>query len=34
MGVKHDLALLDISVFLEEEGDFALGELGVNTSDE
>jgi hypothetical protein len=34
MGVKHDLALLDITVFLEETGDFLFGEARVNTSDE
>jgi hypothetical protein len=31
MGVKHDLALLDITVFLEETGDFLFGEARVNT---
>jgi hypothetical protein len=34
MGVKHDLALLDITVFLEETGDFLFGEARVNTGDE
>ena len=34
MGIKHDLALLDITVFLEETGDFLLGKARVDTSDE
>jgi hypothetical protein len=34
MGVKHDLALLDITVFLEETSDFLFREARVNTGDE
>jgi hypothetical protein len=33
MGVQHDLALLDITVFLEQTGNFLFGEARVNTSD-
>jgi hypothetical protein len=34
VGIKHDLALLDITVFLEETGDLLLGKARVNTGDE
>jgi hypothetical protein len=34
VGVKHDLALLNITVFLEEAGNFLLGQTWVDTSDE
>ena len=34
MGIKHNLALLDVAVFLEETGDFLFGKARVNTSDE
>ena len=34
VGIKHDLALLNITVFLEEASDFLLGETRVDTSDE
>ena len=34
MGIKHDLALFDITIFLEEAGNFSLGETGVDSGDE
>ena len=34
MWVKHDLAFLDITVFLEETSDFGLGKARVNAGDE
>lgn len=34
MGILHDLALLDLAVFLEEAGDFRLGEAGMNSGNE
>jgi hypothetical protein len=34
VGIKHDLALLDITVFLEETSDFLLGKARVDTGDE
>jgi hypothetical protein len=34
MGIKHDLALLDIAIFLKETSDLSLGETRVNTGDE
>jgi hypothetical protein len=34
MRIKHNLALLNVSVFLEEAGDFVLRELGVNAGNE
>jgi hypothetical protein len=34
MGVKHDLALLDVTVFLEETSDLLLRKARVDTSDE
>jgi hypothetical protein len=34
VGIKHDLALLDITVFLEEAGNFSLSETRVNAGDE
>lgn len=34
MGVLHDLAFLDLAVFLEKAGDFGLREAGVNSGDE
>jgi len=30
MGIKHDLALLDITIFLEETGNLCLGETGMD----
>lgn len=32
--VAHDVALLDIAVFLEQTGDLLLGQAGVDASDE
>lgn len=32
--VLHDLAFLNLSIFLEEAGHFGLGEPGMNTGDE
>jgi hypothetical protein len=34
VGIKHDLALLDITVFLKETSDFLLGKARVNTGNE
>jgi hypothetical protein len=34
MGIKHDLAFLNIAVFLEETSDLLLGETRVDTGDE
>lgn len=34
VGIKHDLALLDITVFLEETSDLLLGQARVDTGDE
>lgn len=34
MGIKHDLALLDITVFLEETSNLLLRKARVDTSDE
>jgi hypothetical protein len=34
MGIKHDLALLDITVFLEETSNFGLSETRVDAGDE
>lgn len=34
MGVAHDLALLNLTVFLEKAGDLRFGQTRVNTSDE
>lgn len=34
MGVKHDLALLDLTVLLEQAGDLGLGKTGVDAGDE
>ena len=34
VGVKHDLALLDITVFLKETSDLLLGKTRVDTGDE
>jgi hypothetical protein len=34
MGIEHDLALLDITVFLEEKSDFLLRETRMDTGDE
>ena len=34
MGVKHDLALFNIAIFLEETGDLCLGKTGMNSGDE
>jgi hypothetical protein len=34
VGVKHDLALLDLTVLLEQASDLGLGKTGVDTGDE
>jgi len=34
MGIKHDLALLNIAVFLEETGNFNFSETRMDTGDE
>ncbi len=34
VGIKHDLTLLDITVFLKETSDLLLGKARVNASDE
>ena len=34
MGVLHDLALLNVTILLEEAGDLLLAQAGVNASDE
>jgi hypothetical protein len=34
VGIKHDLALLNITVFLEETGNLLLGKARVDTGDE
>jgi len=34
VGIKHDLALLNITIFLEETGNFCLGETRMNAGNE
>lgn len=34
MGIKHDLALLDVAIFLEETGDLLLRKARVDAGDE
>jgi hypothetical protein len=34
MGVKHDLAFLDVTILLEEAGHLCLGQAWVNTRHE
>jgi hypothetical protein len=34
VGIKHDLALLDITIFLEETSDLLFGQARVDTGDE
>jgi len=33
MGISHDLAFLDFTIFLKESGHFCFGETRVNSSD-